>query len=296
MSVKKKLLVIGGSSGLGLKFIQSEAYGSDIFATYYRNKISGGFYFNALEDDISEVLSKMPKIHYGLILIGDTRPVSCVKNPRESHKINVDSIISILKILKKKAIIPIFTSTDFVFDGKNGSYDERSKPNPIVLYSQQKLEVEKYIQENFSRYLILRLAKIFGSEINDNTLFSNWFKELKSNQTEFICASDQKFSPVYNTDVVNIILKLIEKEKEGIYNVCGDKALTRLECLEILVNEFNKQNKLKVNIKKCKFNDYALGESWPVDTSMSNRKLKEAVNYDFHSAHEICKKIIEENL
>jgi len=296
MSVKKKLLVIGGSSSLGRKFVKAESFGSDIFATYNRNKISGGFHFDALNDDISMVLSMLPKIDYGLILIGDTRPVSCIKNPRKSNKINVDSIISILKILKKKDIIPIFTSTDFVFDGNKGCYDELSKPNPIVLYSQQKLEVEKYIQENFSKYLILSLAKIFGSEINDNTLFSNWFKELKSNQTEFICASDQKFSPVYNTDVVNIILKLIEKEKEGIYNVCGDKALTRLECLEILVNEFNKQNKLKVNIKKCKFNDYALGESWPVDTSMSNRKLKEAVNYDFHSAHEICKKIIEENL
>ena len=52
--------------------------------------------------------------------------------------------------------IPIIhISTDYVFDGTKGSYEENDTPNPINKYGKAKLDGENYIQNISYFFLIL---------------------------------------------------------------------------------------------------------------------------------------------
>ena len=50
-------------------------------------------------------------------------------------------------ILIKKKIYFIFFSSEYIFNGNNGKYSEKSKPNPNLLYGKQKKNIEKYLSK-----------------------------------------------------------------------------------------------------------------------------------------------------
>ena len=52
-------------------------------------------------------------------------------------------------------------STDYVFDGKAGQYNENSSVNPINVYGRTKLEAENFLKENSKDSLIIRTNVLY---------------------------------------------------------------------------------------------------------------------------------------
>jgi dTDP-4-dehydrorhamnose reductase len=178
------------------------------------------------------------------------------------------------------------------FDGQDGNYSEESRTNPIVLYGKQKKQIEDFIRSNFSEYLIFRLAKVFGITKNDNTIFTNWMESLNKHDT-ILCAEDQRFSPVYVGDVIDVIYQFSKSGRKGIYNLGGEKAFTRLELLKILIKERSKFITSRIDIQTCKFNSFDLGEEWPVDVSLNVEKIIKSTNIKFMSPIKACQLILK---
>jgi len=290
--MRDKILVIGASSFVGEHFL-SKYSGEEIVATYNSNKLKNAIQFNALTDDLSEVILNPEEIHTSIIFLGNTKPVSCFKNPELSHQLNVESIIRILKRLKEWGVRPIFISTEFVFDGKKGGYKEVHSTNPIVLYGEQKLLIEEYILVNFNEYVIFRLAKVYGLNKNDKTIFINWMEYLEQHQV-INCADDQRFSPIYVGDVVDVLYQFSKSKYTGIFHLGGAQAFTRLELLELLLKERSKYLESKITINPCSFNSFDLGgEEWPVDVSLDVRKLMKKINKKWMTPQIACMYIVE---
>jgi dTDP-4-dehydrorhamnose reductase len=71
---------------------------------------------------------------------------SCEKNPALAHKLNVEITTVLTKLA---ADIPlIFFSTDLVFDGRQGHYDESAETNPLTVYAKTKIEAERIVLAN----------------------------------------------------------------------------------------------------------------------------------------------------
>ncbi len=288
--MRDKVLAIGASSSVGRHFIRKYS-GEEIIATYNSSKLKGGIHFNALAADLGEVIHNPEKIHSAILFLGDTKPVSCHQNPEYSHQLNVDSIIRILRRLKEWEVRPIFISSEFVFDGAKGSYDEDDVASPIVLYGKQKFLIEEFIQSKFKEYIIFRLAKVFGLNENDKTIFTNWMEYLEHHQ-EIRCASDQRFSPIYVGDVVDVLYQFSKSKNTGIYHLGGAEAYTRLELLELLLKERSKYLESEIHIIPCEFNSFDLGEEWPVDVSMDVSKLMKTINMVWMTPKMACEKIV----
>jgi dTDP-4-dehydrorhamnose reductase len=289
--MKSKILVIGASSFVGKHFI-GKFSGEEIIATYNNNKLKNAIRFNSLSDDLSRVIHNPEKIESAILFLGDTKPISCINNTELSHQLNVESIIRILVHLKEWKVKPIFISTEFVFDGKKGNYCEDNRTNPIVLYGKQKLLIEEYMQTNFNEYLIFRLAKVYGLNKKDKTIFTNWMEYLDQNET-ILCANDQRFSPIYAGDVVDVLYQFSKSNYSGVYHLGGLESYTRLELLELLIKERSKYLESSINIKTCKFNSFNLGEEWPVDVSMDVSKLMDSSNMVFMTPELACEKIVK---
>ena len=167
-------LILGASGNIGIYL--SKKNKSSIF-TYNSRKIKGAVKFDIRKDNISKLVKKY-KVNSVAYLSAISDPNFCYKYKKKSRNINIKSTIKILNFFIKKNIYFIFFSSEFVFDGKKKNYNEKDKTNPLNEYGRQKLFVEKFITQNAKNYAIFRIAKTYSDELNDNTLISNYLKNL----------------------------------------------------------------------------------------------------------------------
>ena len=71
----------------------------------------------------------------------------CETERNECWKVNVDAIEYFAKYCVPTNSHLIHISSDYVFDGKNGPYNEKELPNPISYYGRSKLAGENILKK-----------------------------------------------------------------------------------------------------------------------------------------------------
>lgn len=56
------------------------------------------------------------------------------------------------------------TSLKTVYEGKKSFYKEEDETNPVNMYGKSKVAAEKFINENYSNFAILRSSIIYGQQ------------------------------------------------------------------------------------------------------------------------------------
>ena len=281
-----KILVIGASSKIG-KYISSK----NNLLTYNNNKIKNGIKFDIAKDDIKKILNKF-KITSVIFLSAISDPDECIKKKKYSNLVNFINTKKIIGELIKRNIYFIFFSSEYIFSGKNGNYNEESVVKPNNLYGRQKFLIEKFIKKKTNNYAIFRIARTYGDKLNDNTLITNFLAELIKGKREFFIASDQKFNPLYARDLKKIIKKFIIKNIKGTYNVGGDQKLSRFDCINIILNSLNYKHKKKIKLNKISFSNFKTIDNRPYNTTFNVNKLKKKVNISMTKFEKVVKKII----
>ena len=135
-----------------------------------------------------------------------------------AYKINAIGPKNLAIAAKENDAVLIHISTDYVFGGDKPveeDYSEDDEKNPQAVYGITKLEGEKFIEENCSKYYIFRTAWLYGEGNN----FVRTMIELSKNHDEVSVVNDQHGSPTYAVDLASIIHQAIEKQiPYGIYN------------------------------------------------------------------------------
>lgn len=269
----KKILVIGGSGFVGNRFGLTWPV-SYIVKTYFKNKITNESYFNIHDDSLTKIIKNKNDFSHVLFLGGIFRFDKINSNLEEATLLNVNRTNKLLSEAVDLGLTPVFFSTESVFDGKAGFYAEGDPPCPIFNYAQQKIEVEDYIKNNFQKYLIVRLAKVYGSEMGDNTLVTSWLNKLHKNENIF-CANDNIFSPIYIDDVIVFIEKLIELDCVGIYHLASTKPMVRIEMLDYLTHRYQMFRNYSGEIQVQKLHSFVGAECLPLNTSLNPKKIIE---------------------
>jgi dTDP-4-dehydrorhamnose reductase len=168
-------------------------------------------------------LHALPKVDYVFCCAQFGDIDECKRNELATRVANVHGMISVLEALRDTMLVPVYLSSNMVFSGERADYDESDVPDPRTSYGRQKLEVEEYIRKSFSRFLIVRLTKVYGVEVNDRTLFTSWLDRW-SQQQRVSAATDLTISPVYVGDVISALLTLIESGRFGVRHVAGPES------------------------------------------------------------------------
>lgn len=292
MSAEKKVLILGGSSFIGKRL--SEKLGPKrAIATYNSKAIANAVKFDALTMNVSDIFKAHPDISHAVILLWGTDMERCAQDTEWSKALNIESIKRIIDSLNEKRVVPVFTSTDYVFDGDKGDYTEEDRPNPIFTYGRQKAEMERYVQQKSDSYIVLRLSKVVGDQYGDGSLFINWLSMIVQGTPTIRCASDQTFSPVYVDDVVSGILATIEKGGNGIYHLGGPAKFKRIKLLEMLLKGIREYKSIEVGIESCSIHDFPTTEKMPVDTSLKSDKIIKAFGLQFTDMEEVCRMAVD---
>lgn len=181
----------------------------------------------------------------------------CEEHPAEAQKVNVDGVENVAEACKKFNSKLVFYSTDFVFDGEkeNGNYSENDKVNPLSVYGKTKLEAEKRIGEIFpeKNFLILRTSTLYGFGKNfDKKPFTDWVVESLKAGKSINVVSDQITCPTLTDDLANATLRLVRKNKNGLYNVVGSEAISRFGFAKKIAKVFELDSELILEIDSSK--------------------------------------------
>lgn len=167
----------------------------------------------------------------------------CDEHPEEALKVNCAGT---KKLARESVAVRgadcrfIYISSDAVFDGISGNYEENSTPNPINEYGKSKLCAERAIisECNEDRNFIIIRTNIIGWNRRDKYSLAEWMLHQLETGQEFPAIKDVFFSPILVNNLGDIILELAKKKYQGIIHVAGSKGCSKLEFARIIAETF----------------------------------------------------------
>lgn len=97
--------------------------------------------------------------------------------------VNGYSLENLSKICSNKSCCLIHLSTNYIFDGLIGIYDELCSPNPLSVYGKSKLLGENFIKNYLKNFYILRVSNLCSS--NCENIFTKSLQNLKKESDIF---------------------------------------------------------------------------------------------------------------
>ncbi len=186
-----------------------------------------------------------------------------IDNKKSNYKRNILEMEKVVDICLKNKLFLIFPSTaSFSFNNKTRVNDNLKIFNN---YTKAKDACEKIILKcnklyNLN-YTILRIFNVYGNNIDNRYYISQIIKKFK--QSKKFSTINIKFSEnvrdYINIDDLNLLLlKVIKKYKNGIFEVGSGKKISIRKLSEILNEILKKENNLKfMNPHKTKINSYS---------------------------------------
>lgn len=142
-------------------------------------------------------------------------------NAEKVRQINAVGTRNIAEACAKVGCKMTYISTDYVFDGQG---TEPWKPDcteysPLNHYGKTKLEGELAVEENLSRYFIVRIAWVFG--LNGSNFVKTMIGVGKKHDTVRV-VNDQIGTPTYTPDLARLLVDMNLTEKYGRYHVTNE--------------------------------------------------------------------------
>jgi len=150
----------------------------------------------------------------------------CEVNEEKAFSINSLAPGKLAEEAQKVGAKVVYFSSDYIFDGSSGPYQESCLPNPVNIYGKSKYEGEKLVLSACPEALILRTTIIYGPEEQGKNFIYQMVDALQKGK-EFFCAKDQIGTPTYNRDLVRMAVGLVKANAKGVYNCVGKEVFDR---------------------------------------------------------------------
>jgi dTDP-4-dehydrorhamnose reductase len=208
----------------------------------------------------------------------------CHQNPELCEQINVTATGTLVKLCERFGCQLIYISTDFVFDGLDGPYDENARCNPVSIYGHSKRKAEELVQKMQGKWAIVRTILVYG--ILKDMSRSNivlWVKNALSQQQSIKVVNDQWRMPTLAEDLAWACLRIAELEAEGIFHISG-KDMMSVSDIAYRVADFWSLDKSLLS--EISSNSLAQAAKRPQKTGFVLDKAIQVLNYQAHSFEE----------
>jgi dTDP-4-dehydrorhamnose reductase len=249
--MKKTILITGSNGLLGQKLVDllSKEAGVNLIATARgENRLpnQSGYTYQTLDiTDPAAVEAVFAQYEPQIVIhtAAMTNVDTCESDLNGCDALNVKAVEYIVAACAKHQSFLCHLSTDFIFDGEAGPYDEDAIPNPISVYGESKLKAEQIIQASSIRWAIARTVLVFGIVPDmSRTNIILWVKKSLEEGKQINVVTDQFRTPTLAEDLAIGCWLIAQKEAEGIFNISGEELLTPYE-MAIKTAEFYHLNK-----------------------------------------------------
>jgi dTDP-4-dehydrorhamnose reductase len=201
-----------------------------------------------------------------------TSSPECEANPALARKLNFE-VTALLAELA--AEIPfIFLSSDLVFDGSTGHYDETAAVNPLNVYAATKVAAEQVLLAN-PNHTIIRTSLNGGTSPTGDRGFNEQMRRAWQAGQTLRLFTDEFRSPIPAEVTARAIWELAALNKPGLYHLAGSQRLSRWEMGQLLAARWPE---LQPKIVPGSLKDYAGAPRAP-DTSLNCAKAQKLLSF-----------------
>ncbi len=199
----------------------------------------------------------------------------CETNTKEAYEVNALAVRNIVRAASVVGSYFIHISTDYVFDGEKGNYEEGDTPIPINYYGFSKSVGEAFAM-SYDDALVIRTSGLYGIKMNF-PLFV--VKTLKSGNT--VKCIDSNYSPIHATQLAQVVKEVISRRIYGILHVSGPR-ISRFEFANKIKDRLGIEGGKIVLSKDIP----TMRARRPYDSSLNVSKAKRILNYKFDDIDE----------
>lgn len=284
-----KILISGGDSKL--------AY---FLMPYLKNNISKILLLNKSKLDITDfktlnkVISDFKPTFF--LNLSSSNNVDLIEyNPLNALATNGHALEALSETCNKNNVCLIHFSTNYVFDGIQGFYDEMSDTNPISFYGKSKLLGESFINKILKSFYIIRTSNLCS--LKTQNILTNMISHIKSND-QINAVDDFYISLTKYDDLAYMVFEIIKRHNSnlkvdyGTYHFSSFFPISYYDFSKYLVNRFFPNKNIKVipikhsEYKGLNFNirpRKAFLISDKINSALNIKKLKtrKVVEYDY---------------
>lgn len=163
----------------------------------------------------------------------------CEQDPPATRPINVEAVESVALTCREIGARLLFFSTDYVFNGSDGPYDEFATPAPLSEYGRQKLEAEHIAADLLpGAHAIARINVVYGWEKHGKNFFVRLLRNLRFGETATI-PDDQFSTPTYVGDIAQMAWDVVEAGGTGTYHLTGPDFIDRFRFSQTIATVFD---------------------------------------------------------
>jgi dTDP-4-dehydrorhamnose reductase len=191
-------------------------------------------------DEVTAVVEDFaPDVVVNCAAVSDV--AECDENRNRAWAVNARAVRTLAKQCRATDAHLVQVSSDFVFNGKNGPYDERARPDPVNYYGRTKLAGENVLREfDFLDWAIVRTVLLYGTakDLSRSNVVL-WIIDQLSKGEVIHVVNDQWRTPTFAPDLADGIVRLVDREKTGIYHLSGREMVTIDELAQTVAQVFD---------------------------------------------------------
>jgi dTDP-4-dehydrorhamnose reductase len=201
----------------------------------------------------------------------ETNVDKCETQKEHAWNVNVEGTRNVAEACAEVNTKLIHISTDYVFDGEKGFYNEEDKPNPANYYGFTKLEGEKQVIECCKNYVILRTSVLYGCHPWKQN-FATWIINKLKQQQEIAVVEDHYNTPTLADNLAEMAVEVTEKDLRGLYHTSGRERISRCEFAKQIAKTFNLNADLVKPVKMSESTAWIAKR--PKDSSLNTGKIQ----------------------
>jgi dTDP-4-dehydrorhamnose reductase len=197
---------------------------------------------------------------------------------------NVTAVENIVKACEASGAFLLHLSTDFIFDGEDGPYDEEAKANPVSYYGDSKLAAEKAVMAGKIDWAIARTVLVYGIAFDmSRSNIILWVKKSLEEGKTINVVNDQWRTPTLAEDLAMGCYLIAKKKAKGIFNISGKDFMNPYQMAIATADYFGLDKSLINETDGSKFSQPA---KRPPKTGFVLDKAKKVLGYNPHSFEE----------
>ncbi len=268
-----RAVVIGGSGQIGGWLLHwLAARGHQAVGTYATVPFAGLVRLDSADLDGAAkwIRAQQPEVVF--YPAGFTWVDECERDPSRCRAANLEQPLNLAHAARDLGARFVYFSSDYVFDGEAGPYDETSSPKPLSEYGRAKREAELTLADLLGdRALTLRTTWVYGPERQGKNFAYQLVRSLAAGKP-LNCPSDQVSSPSYGPDVALAALTLVEQGRSGIVHVSNPEIMNRVDFARQVANTLGLDANLIVGKTTAELGQTA---ARPLNSGLLTPKLNE---------------------
>lgn len=287
--MKKKILITGSNGLLGQKLVDyiTKQPDFELIATSLhtnKNPANDSYIFELMDITQTVEVQYICQRYQPDVIInaaGMTDVNRCEEDKSRAWRVNVEGVKILADVANQMDAHLIHGSTDFVFDGISGFYQENHIPNPVNYYGVTKWEGEKQLQAIAKKWSIVRTVLVYG--VTQNMARQNialWVKNSLEAQKTIHVVDDQFRTPTLAEDLAEACFTIANNEKEGIFHVAGSELVSVYEMAKKVARVFQLDESLIKPVSTISLNEKV---KRPLRTGFSIEKARREIGFQPHT-------------